>query len=609
MADPYDRAQSGAFTAKLAGEMLAYFEHQDELLDTGAAVPVVNDMAIAAAKPRYAPRTLMTAALYELLCQAYCFVNSMRYRCRAGEVNRAREIRSLSLSFPSGMCQAERDRWRRQADLAIRIFQNTLGKHQTQSVSLHFGIDEASAVHLTYLWSELQLLGQNPELWFSLLGRQSPASAAEKRQVRIACIDIGGGTSNLMIASYEFQSGVEDAVQGSVVHRDSVTIAGDELIKRLLETIIVPALANSVGLEKADTLLLFGPEVPQNRGFRSQRVEWMSRLLLPLAETYLRRSEEGDSQTPISHTDPAIVDPAVLESLGAVCNQLRGVGYYNLRQDLRLVFDAARFRRAVSDVFDELLQDYCQRIAAHEADIVLLAGQPTKLAAVQEIVRHNLPLADSRIIPMHQYYAGNWYPYQSADGRAPGKIVDPKSAVVVGAAVHFLARHGWLPQFRYQMNDSTSATSYYWGAMTDGSALLRHERLLFQPVQDHRGGPLASPPAGNSDTIDIRLTSQRMLIGRTPSNNRRAQATPIYEIKLDTQGRVGPIDVLIRLRRVRATRDSEETLVIESATGDLAGETPALGHNVLLQWRTLADEQFFLDTGGLDYLELESASC
>jgi hypothetical protein len=155
------------------------------------------------------------------------------------------------------------------------------------------------------------------------------------------------------------------------------------------------------------------------------------------------------------------------------------------------------------------------------------------------------------------------------------------------------------------MTDSTLATSYFWGAMTDGSATLRPERILFQPASEEPGGS----GAGRSDVIEIRMTSKRMLIGRTPSDNRRAQATPIHDLKLDTKERVGPIDVTVRLRRVRATRDVEETLVVDSVTGHLAGETPVLGDNVQFQWRTLADEQFFLDTGGLDYLELESSSC
>ena len=63
-------------------------------------------------KPRHAPRTLMVTAMYELLCQAYTHVNSPAYRSRTGDAARTRELRSLSMTYPSGMYQEERERLR-----------------------------------------------------------------------------------------------------------------------------------------------------------------------------------------------------------------------------------------------------------------------------------------------------------------------------------------------------------------------------------------------------------------------------------------------------------------------------------------------------------------
>ncbi len=36
----------------------------------------------------------------------------------------------------------------------------------------------------------------------------------------------------------------------------------------------------------------------------------------------------------------------------------------------------------------------------------------------------------------------------------------------------------------------------------------------------------------------------------------------------------------------------------------VAGEDAVLGENVFFGWRTLADERYYLDTGGLDNIEL-----
>ena len=46
---------------------------------------------------------------------------------------------------------------------------------------------------------------------------------------------------------------------------------------------------------------------------------------------------------------------------------------------------------------------------------------------------------------------------------------------------------------------------------------------------------------------------------------------------------------------------------MESVTGLVAGEDAVLGENVRFSWRTLADERYYLDTGGLDNIELGSS--
>ena len=85
---------------------------------------------------------------------------------------------------------------------------------------------------------------------------------------------------------------------------------------------------------------------------------------------------------------------------------------------------------------------------------------------------------------MHNHYAGNWYPYQDEKGHNPGVIVDPKSPVVVGAAIEFMARHGMLPQFKFEMKGRTHENTYYWGVMTDATSGIRPERILFEPVDE-----------------------------------------------------------------------------------------------------------------------------
>jgi len=637
MADPGDRLGSGVYAATLQGPFLRFVHEDDRDFLLEDSEPAEHEYATdTPMKPRHAPRCMMTAAIYELLSQAYSYINSMAYRNASGDAGRTRELRTVTLTYPSGMIQEEQKRLTAQVNKAIRIFSTTLGKNQNVEPELNLSIDEASAVHLTYIWSEMRMLGQDPRLWFSTLrqdrGRRPPpqekepepmsASPAGRRrgrggiqrpgagrrrgaqkeetfgdeanEIRIACIDVGGGTTDLMIAKYNFESKIDDAIRGQVIHQDGIYLGGDQLVKRLLETIIVPTFADVLALEDEDVQLLFGPEVPRNREIRSQRVNWINRLFVPLAQAYLDNAVDDVTDEPISHTDPETVDSTMVDSLQEAFDKLRGPGYYNVQQDLGLVFDRGEFEGVVHDVFDELLFDYCQRIVDHEVDIVLLAGQPSKLSYIQQLVQMYVPLSPSRIVPMHNHYAGNWYPYQDEKGHNPGVIIDPKSPVVVGAAIEFMARHGMLPQFKFEMKGKAFENSYYWGVMTDATSGIRNERILFQPAEDQ----------AREEITEFTTGSQRVLIGRKLAGGEDAQATPTYLLKMDVSDRIGPTEVVVKIKRKHASKDEEETLSVESVSGVVAGEDAMLDENVYFSWRTLADERYYLDTGGLDNIEM-----
>ena len=183
MADPADRCQSGAYAAVLKGPFLRWVHEDDSdfLLEEGE--PQENQYASETPlKPRHAPRVLMTAALYEMLCQAYTYVNSIAYRNASGDSGRTREIRTLTLTYPSGMIQEEYQRFKAQARKAVRIFAKTLGKNQRVMPEVNLNIDEASAVHLTYIWSEMRMLGQDPRLWFASLHQDRGVTTDRRRR-------------------------------------------------------------------------------------------------------------------------------------------------------------------------------------------------------------------------------------------------------------------------------------------------------------------------------------------------------------------------------------------------------------------------------------------
>lgn len=627
MADPDDRCLTRSYVALLQGPLIRYLaeEDPDELNLPDPSETEISEEELAREvplKPRHAPRAMMVAALYELLAQAYTYVNSTAYRGMLGNPERHREIRSLSLSFPSGMIQQERERFQKQTDKAVALFAATLGRSQSQPPAASLSIDEASAVHLTYIWSELQMLNRDARLWFECVGRERqappvatpgrpPSSTArgesthtEKREVRVACIDIGGGTSDLMIARYTHTGGAVDRIDQEVLHRDGISLAGDQLVKRLLERIIVPHFAERFGFGADEVARLFGPELPSNRAFRAQRISWINRLFVPLAQAYMQHAVDDNVSEPITHDDRETVSQEVVDAFQASINKLYQAGNFDVRQPLDLYYKRDVFEEVVHEVFDELLFDFCERITRFDVDIVLLAGQPTKLRYLQDRVRTYLPLTMSRVVPMHNYYSGTWYPYQDQQSGQLGVIGDPKSAVVVGAAIQTLMLEGFLGSIRFSMRDATHSgqagagaktnqNSYFWGAMTEGTSRIRKDRELFQPDSAQ-------------SRFELPVVAERVLIGRRKSVHAHAEASPVWLLKINKRHRSGPIDVTATIERVRPSGNNEETLKLVAVSGLIAGQEAVMDGddaNVSFKWQTLADERYYLDTGALDNID------
>jgi hypothetical protein len=627
MAEPYDVRPSGSrlYYQPLSGDLLSYIDANDDDAILKAASAAAFTRYPTPPLTQHVPRSFMVAALYEILAQAYAYVNSDTYLDNAGSRDRPRRIRTLALSYPSGMVYEERERYRLQASKAARIFSWTVGRGQSppfkadvpeaNAPEVAMTIDEASAAQLSYVWSALKKVGEDPEILSGVISRdhandpgQNPEqenpsnnNAAQrnlKRLGRFACIDIGGGTTDIMIADYHFRwGGVARQVEYEILFRDGISRAGDYLTKLLLEDVIVPEFVRTVNIDPVTARILFGEETPANRPFRELRIQWLNRLWVPLAEAYLDCAAIGNATQAVSHFyhgAPPLVDSAIVESLEREIEER--FGYHDLRVEMNLRFREDVFESLVTRCFGELLGQFCEKICDYHADLVLLAGQPTKLAAVQDLVRRLVPLAGSRIVPMHNHYAGAWYPYQ--DGSAPGIVTDPKSAVVVGTALKMASDRNVLGATKFmQASKITRNPSwrFYWGMLAPGKPAIHPRDVWFAP------GPAKS-------TYTLEMDRRQVAIGRKLVPDPHAEAAPVYlltAVAPKGSAEKSAVNIKVELeRQMHPDARDEEILVIRGVSGYVAGENhPAVfGENVFLKLRTLGDEMLFLDTGALDNL-------
>src|SRR3546814_13749317 len=74
-----------------------------------------------------------------------------------------------------------------------------------------------------------------------------------------------------------------------------------------------------------------------------------------------------------------------------------------------------------------MLQTLGEMVWRYRCDLMLLSGRPSRLPAVAAILRETACLSPTRIVPLHSFRVGRWYPFR--DARAT--ISAPKTTAAV----------------------------------------------------------------------------------------------------------------------------------------------------------------------------------
>lgn len=551
------------------------------------------------AQPAYPRRSLMTMAIYELLCQAFQQINSIEYRLSTDSPMRKRILTDLVMSFPSNMSRAEVDRYQAQIDKAVRIFCDThtmTDSHGNPASPLRIRMvtDEGTAGQLSYVYSEIQALG-SAEQWLQAVGRKQLDG---EYKARVACLDIGGGTTDLMIADYsDREPGKFTDMLCEIKCLDGEARAGDDVIQRLLQAIVIPRIANERSIGKIAIRKVF--EDTSDGAFSAEKLRWVTEVWIPLARRYLALAE-GDDEKSSFRLDDAVDDPD--KYLPSIHNRLQTAQGANLGKlhDISFRYNRDEFRKVVHHVLGHTLWRMSQVIASYDCDLLVLSGRTTKLSPVRELLAQFLALPQSRIIPLDHFEAGAWYPIQDPD--FPGLIGDPKSAVVVGAAIEYLctSKHGMNGTRIEIVKQLEKQNAYYWGACIGQGCnqAFSNEQALFGPDTSQQ-------------ICQFRLVGPRAILGRRRTDSEETCMAPVYGVQVVQDYDAGPIE--LTLNREIDPISGDEKLTLMSAVGSVGKRLPdgtqttepaKVGENVFMKLRTLLDDRYFLDNGdifGIDY--------
>ena len=546
------------------------------------------------ADPRYAPRSMMLYAIVEVLCQAYAQINSAQYRMFQGKEGNPRVLRHVVLTYPSAMRVEERHIYEALVRNAVILTCHILNirpelrpnwNAQTQQFDPFLFVDEALAAQMVFLYQEVTgtFAGSMEEL-VGVYGH-------EGKTLRVASVDIGGGTSDVMIAEYEDKlPGTGTSLSIKKLFQDGVSIAGDEVCRAILEDVVFPQILHQLptAQSKSRLLHLFGEgDAGHGSAWRTLRARLVPYLWMPLARCYWSVAEgfELKGHTPDRHYMvsmifetfglPAISPTVLAEANRFLESEVEGFPGF---ENLFFRFDRAEVERAIERVLREPLRRYADILAQFDVDLLVLAGRTSALPCIKRLFTSEMPVSPPRIRSMARYRVGEWYPSKWKD---QGFIRDPKSTVTAGAAVLHLASKNKLPGFLIDTVLEAETRPIYG---------------LYQDVEPHiaRSNELFRKDANESPPF---VYTHGMRVGFRNVDSQEMEGSPLFEVRPanpDVESALLEDRVAIRFGRTR------EGLIQVTSVQSQKNQYQFDAGDFVLSLKTAAFDRYWLDTGVFD---------
>lgn len=541
--------------------------------------------------PKYSRSSLMTFMLSEVLMHALTQINSPTQRAKLEHSRTPRYLRSIILTIPPAMPKPEREIFRNSVYQAIGLVWKCLGWDKTdedlsfdtkESREKYWPVlpevviqwDEATCGQIVYLFNETQTnYGGRPEEFIEALTR---SDNADKGKITIATVDIGGGTTDLVINDYSLDYG-GNQVGGSNVDivpkqrfRDGFKVAGDDILLDIIRDVVVDSLSKNLkekGISNPDSLLsgIIGSEAwsVQDKLLRQQLT---LQVFMPIGLRVLKEYEnydpyhsEGNVNTFTFNSLLSEVEPPtenVLDYINEpIRRELRDSQFTILDLPVEINLKEIHNRFVRGDYYDicKTFNALCEIINCYKCDVLLLTGRPSRLPGVQAFFRSRLPLPVGRILPLHHYRTGNWYPFHKQ-----GHIDDPKTTASVGAMLCFLSCHRRLPNFYLRATALVAYSTVKYIGLLDNNNVIKDANVYYKDID------LDNPEYELPDIhFEVRGLAR---LGFRQLNVERWSATPLYILSIedDELNRAlvngGVLDVTLRIKKVLGAAKQKERI-------------------------------------------------
>ena len=591
----------------------------------------------------YSRSSLMTFVLIEILQQAHSQINSIKFRTKHGNMDCRRQLRNIILTCPTAMPVKEQIKLRQCAEEACATLcygSSDFGKPivipSSDSLRIKdddtegkrmWSFDEASCCQLVYLYAEIaQRYSGEIHKFFELKGHVRPEEAEEGYEgnsLTIGSIDIGAGTTDVMICSYQCKGEGSSLLTPIPLYWDSFYLAGDEILRNIIQNLIIegkdsglPDMGNIFSALHARLLAMSDEELQQlpclknNNVYKGKVYDIVNEVnedrrlwLIKAFASNLLRDFFGYDSSMMGHKDRRCrVDfntqisqplaqmfmellrlkrPSRVYAYNEIFTTLEPADYlleyfeqhfgFSFKE-LSWRFDPDEVSAIVKNTLEPLMKQLSVVLYAHQCDVLILAGRPSSLDPITELFIKYLPISPDRLIRLNDYRVGTWYPF--ADGQ--GYFYDQKSVVAVGAMVGHLASslgfNGLSIDFSRMIKTMKSTACYI------GNYNSRRQQISTSYLTP-----------GHSSTTETFVVFPSF-IGCKQLNSPLYQARPLYAIYNNTSHHE------LRITMTRNYHESREDIEVEEVMDNQGNTLPKSAVDFVLQSIT-DDGRYWLDKG------------
>ena len=538
----------------------------------------------------------------EVIAQVFRQINDPKYRGSKTSKTVARSLKRVIITLPTATPRQEQAIVKSKVKGAIKLLWSRMVKMGQVTAKSEPEViiewDEASCTQVMYLYSEIihKFDGKISDFLNAYGKKRShpkfrdQGNPKDVNSLKIACIDIGGGTTDIMVTTYYQQEKVE--LYPVQEFREGFRRAGDDLLASIIENLIIGKIRSAVTTNKnaaeleSNIMNLFGRSVAgRTTSQRHSQRQFTIKFFAPLALEILNL-DFGDKTS----KKVRIKDFDFSKSLNEVCDYIE-VPFSKLIDKWKLLdfefeVEKSELNQLIEEVFQLVFENIAEVVSHLNVDCILLTGRTTQNNKIKDLLKNVCAVSPNRVIAISDYHTGSWYPFRGAQNT----VGDPKSSVAVGAMLIALTGSQRVSGL-YIKSDSFSMkpVDKYIGRL-ENSSQVKADDLYFFPEMD-------------GDECEISMMTDTF-IGSRQLNVDWWTATPLYKLYFIETGK-GTLPFKVTLQKRPITNGSQDDKLARDAVKEpivIANAVDAEGkpmkRHVAFSLQTLGfTEEYWLDTG------------